>query len=517
MSRSFRGRVDLDQLRRQAKELRDAANSGDPAALERVARYGGSVGPPGSVRLALAQLAVAREHGFPSWPKLKAMADSQLAVSARGASFLAASVEGYAGRARRLLEADPTLGRLDLRTAAAIGDADWVEQHLTDDPSLATEVDRERGWPALLYVCYSHWHSIEPERARGMGEVARLLLDAGASPRTNNGARPHHGYRSALHGSVSVNNPEITQLLLGRGADPDDGESLYQAAGHRDHRCLELLLAAGATIAGTWAVDVAVGADDAAGVRLLLDAAARQAPEEVAALATGALAAASANGSTEVVQALLEAGADPAKLDSEADDRDHASSEGLSSLRLAVRSGNEQAAALLIGNGAANDVTDVDRFLGACARGDRDAVDRLLASHPRIWDLLADRDRAAIVEVAGSRSAAGAVALMLELGFSANARNRFGETPLHLAAGAGDPATVRLLLDAGAEIDARDDNYQGTPLGYATVGSGAKEVRLLLDAGADRSGVLVPNMPPSEEVATVLQRYGVTVNDEQFH
>jgi ankyrin repeat protein len=258
---------------------------------------------------------------------------------------------------------------------------------------------------------------------------------------------------------------------------------------------------------------------------LLVDAAARQAPDEVAALATGSLAAASANGFAEVVQALLEAGADPAKLDS-AKDADHASSEGLSPLRLAVRAGRGQAAALLIGNGAADDVTDVDRFLGACARGDRDAVDRLLAGQPRLWDLLSKRDRAAIVDVAGSGSASGAVGLMLELGFSPNARNSFGETSLHLAAGAGDPATVRLLLDAGAELDARDDNYQGTPLGYASVGSGVSgggsstgdwvsTVRLLLDAGADRSGVWVPSMSPSEEVATVLQRYGLIVNAGQ--
>jgi hypothetical protein len=174
------------------------------------------------VRLALAQLVIEREHGFLSWPKLKAMAESHAAARDRAASFLAASVEGYIGRVRRLLEADPTLGRFDLRTAAAMGDADWVDQLVTADPSAATEVDRERGWPALLYVCYSHWHRIEPERAGRMGEVARLLLDAGASPRTNNGARPHHGYRSALHGSVSVDNPVITELLLGRGADPGD-------------------------------------------------------------------------------------------------------------------------------------------------------------------------------------------------------------------------------------------------------------------------------------------------------
>jgi hypothetical protein len=39
MSTSLPEHPDLDQLRRQAKELRDAARRGDPAALDRVGRH----------------------------------------------------------------------------------------------------------------------------------------------------------------------------------------------------------------------------------------------------------------------------------------------------------------------------------------------------------------------------------------------------------------------------------------------------------------------------------------------
>ena len=39
MSTSLPERPDLDQLRRRAKELRDAARNGDPVAAERVARH----------------------------------------------------------------------------------------------------------------------------------------------------------------------------------------------------------------------------------------------------------------------------------------------------------------------------------------------------------------------------------------------------------------------------------------------------------------------------------------------
>jgi uncharacterized protein len=55
-------RPDLDQLRHQAKDLLHAAQRGDPDATARI----GAV----SRRLILssAQLALAREYGFASWP-----------------------------------------------------------------------------------------------------------------------------------------------------------------------------------------------------------------------------------------------------------------------------------------------------------------------------------------------------------------------------------------------------------------------------------------------------------------
>jgi hypothetical protein len=67
MSSSLPDRPDLDQLRRQAKELRDAARRGDPVATDRFARHHPSA-HQGEVSLAAAQLVIARELGFPSWP-----------------------------------------------------------------------------------------------------------------------------------------------------------------------------------------------------------------------------------------------------------------------------------------------------------------------------------------------------------------------------------------------------------------------------------------------------------------
>jgi hypothetical protein len=59
-------RPNLDQLRRQARELLRAAVDGEPHAVGRLR----AVSP--RVTLSAAQLALAREYGFPSWAALKA-------------------------------------------------------------------------------------------------------------------------------------------------------------------------------------------------------------------------------------------------------------------------------------------------------------------------------------------------------------------------------------------------------------------------------------------------------------
>ena len=510
MSCSLPERPDLDQLRRQAKELRDAARHSDPGAAERFARHHPSASRP--VALAAAQLVIARELGFVSWPQLKAAVDAaETTPQRRAEAFLAASIEGRVREAESILDAVPDIAGYSLQAAAVLGDSERVAERLAVDPTTAVAIDEVRGWPPLLYACYSHWHRIDPRRSAGMAQVVQLLLDAGASPNTNNGARPHRGYRSALHGSALVNNPAIMRVLVEHGADPKDGESLYHAAGHRDHACLELMLSHGATVAGTWALDVAVHADDPEAVSLLLSAAQRGG-EPVSESATGMLADAAATASSDVLDALLRAGGDPTA-------RDDA---GMSAVRLAVRAGRPQSATLLVSAGASDDRTDVDRFIGACMRADRSTVDRLLGEHPDLPDRLTDDDRAAIVDAAGSGTA-DAVALMLVLRFTPHARNGLGEQPLHTAAYAGNAEAVRLLLEAGANVDARDDNFDGTPLGYATVGSGERAgqlgdwtevVRLLIDAGASRDGVWISRKPPSEEVADLLRGYGITPDDE---
>jgi hypothetical protein len=112
---------------------------------------------------------------------------------------------------------------------------------------------------------------------------------------------------------------------------------------------------------------------------------------------------------------------------------------------------------------------------------------------------------------------------MLDAGFPLDARGDEGATPLHAAAVSGSADVIRLLLDRGADIEARDTSWDDTPLGWAVVGSGLPRVenpdpdwistiQALIEAGASTAGVtLSPDdpKPPSPEVAQLLRSYGI--------
>jgi hypothetical protein len=74
----------------------------------------------------------------------------------------------------------------------------------------------------------------------------------------------------------------------------------------------------------------------------------------------------------------------------------------------------------------------------------------------------------------------------------ANVAGGFGRTALHEAAAMGDHVTaeecrefVEALLDAGARTDARDEILRSTPLGWACRWGRTETVRVLLERGAD--------------------------------
>ena len=79
---------------------------------------------------------------------------------------------------------------------------------------------------------------------------------------------------------------------------------------------------------------------------------------------------------------------------------------------------------------------------------------------------------------AAIRGRAGVVRLLLDRGANVNARTDDEQTPLHRAAGRGHLELVCLLLDAGAALGARDEKGR-LPLGTALMES-RDEVAALL-------------------------------------
>ncbi|MFN8971619.1 MAG: ankyrin repeat domain-containing protein, partial [Alphaproteobacteria bacterium] len=93
-----------------------------------------------------------------------------------------------------------------------------------------------------------------------------------------------------------------------------------------------------------------------------------------------------------------------------------------------------------------------------------------------------DGNTALIEAVLGGRI--GTVQALLEAGAEIEARDNDGYTPLHRAARYGHTATVRALLASGAEIEARN-NDGVTALHWAAWNSKTDTVQELLDRGAN--------------------------------
>src|SRR6516165_7591667 len=73
-TRAKRENPDIDQLKRQAKELLEAYRTQQPEAVAEVNFYHRTAAPE-TFALHDAQFVLARSYGFESWPKLKAAVD----------------------------------------------------------------------------------------------------------------------------------------------------------------------------------------------------------------------------------------------------------------------------------------------------------------------------------------------------------------------------------------------------------------------------------------------------------
>ena len=219
MKKQLPVRPSLDQLKKQAKDLHKLRASGDPEAFQRIRENhphpGESDANIRSAEFSLsdAQLVIAREYGFESWPKLK----THVEAVARGD--------------------DPKIA------AFLMAEADVVEAMLKKEPALATRKGGPKEWDALLYLSHSHFHRENKKCADGMVRAAKSLLAHGADPNTFY-ATPEFGHESKMHAlwaaTCQANNPAVARVLLEAGADPNDSESVYHATEKFHLECLEL-------------------------------------------------------------------------------------------------------------------------------------------------------------------------------------------------------------------------------------------------------------------------------------
>ncbi|MFL5826682.1 MAG: ankyrin repeat domain-containing protein [Thermoleophilaceae bacterium] len=428
-------RIDLGQARRRAKELLRqwrAAGRDD-------------------VRLAHAQREIARGLGFPSWPAMvNAVEAESVAREERHARFVEWAGNGRADRAEALLALDPGLRDAGLDVALLLGDHEAVGRALEANPALVEQETGQRSWPPLLYPTHSAF--LGGERTDQLVRTAELLLEAGADPNAS-WRHPEFGDLSALYGAAGVaHEPRMTRLLLDRGATPDDGESLYHSCEARDHTVLRMLLDAGARVDGTNSIRHMLDYEDPQGLRLLLERGVEQEGRGWPELDGTIRWALGRERSRPHIELLVEHGA-PVHPDD---------------ATLAVRRGRTDLLDLL-GEAAP---TAADELMGAIRHGDRTEADRVLAAHPGLLGTLGRGDHDTLVHAA-SLDNEPAVRLMLELGFPVGVLSEeFNETALHAASWYGRAAIVSLLLDNGADPNAKaGEPIHGTPLGWAVNGS----------------------------------------------
>lgn len=294
MKKSLPSRVSFVQLKHQAKDLLKDFLAGKTEAAARFREHDAGATNRGAVALNDAQLVIAREHGFPSWPKMKrhveliTSVDSQVqklraefaagdretrlrllrpvhskarlenydvdagSLSEADARLVLANEQGYAfwSKYDSFLHLEPAVQ--DVIAAVRAGDLAKLREILRSDPSAANPKWVPGYTPTrdplpndsfpLFCVSEAIWSTTN---RRGNGrELVRKLIAAGAEVDAEGGL--------PLVSAVSFNSIGAVEALLDGGAAPDgvdgDGVPMAYAIHFAFGEVAELLAARGAQV-----------------------------------------------------------------------------------------------------------------------------------------------------------------------------------------------------------------------------------------------------------------------------
>ncbi len=487
---------DLDQLRKQARELQRAVRSGEPAALARVSRWHPEAPAPGAFPLTAAQLVLAREHGFASWARMRryvqvvtsrAWAPGQPAPEHEPPAdrFLRLACLNYSddepadrAGAAQLLAEHPELPAQNLFVAAACAEGPEVRRHLAGRQATAGVTGGPHGWSPLLYQAYAR-HNPDVELAATL-ETAHLLLEAGADP---NDGRFWHALPTpftVLTGVLGYGERRqpwhphaipFARLLLESGADPNDGQTLYNRmfGTNDDHLVLLFEYGLGRDTQGPWH-------------RLLGES--LESPSE---MLRSLLAWAVTHDQRHRVTLL--AGHD---VDIVSPFTEPRSPRRYTPIEVALINGHRELADQLRALGAQPPrLRAADTFVAAVLAGDTPAVQQT----PGNVVNAVRQKRRGLVTWAAAQGAPNSVELLVSAGFDVNALGRSDiasnepwHTALHVAAEAGNLALAQTLLELGADPNIPDKHYLSTPLGWARYFGQPPLVELLEPLTRDTSG-----------------------------
>jgi len=476
----------LEMQQKRAKNLLRAAGRGDDAAVRRIRALHPHPPAPERLKLADAQLVVARGYGFESWAALRRKIESLTLTPIE--QFVAALRAGDAGQVRALLTANA-----DVRAAvnAPIGPfggrpASMVRRNLPVLDVLlefGADLNVKSDWwagpfgllefdltPAEAAPIIARGAVVDIFAAAhlGMAERVRELLDADpvlVSARGGDG-------KTALHCATSV---EIARDLLARGAaidarDVDHESTPAQYLVREAPDVVRMLVDRGAW----FDIFIAVGLRD----RALVERCLREDP--------GALDHRTWQGKYTAVHhgrpsTTVEIG------DHRGDIYRWVFGHNVSAADAARILEFDDIVQLLLEH-----ASPAQRLLAACAGADRASAEAIVRRHPDVVRSLTPQQMRLIADKAHANDTA-AVLLMLDVGFDALTPGPDDFEAIRWAAFLGNPDMMRALLEHTPPINVRDRRYGGTLLGnclYGALHGWANDTgdfkttaRLLLEAG----------------------------------